>query len=189
LLLAACAAAPPPVRPPPEPTKVPAANPAANAGDAADAADAADAGDASPDWSALMLMPFGTLLKMSPVALHEVLLFRDEAHPAAPTEALECYAPNGAAPTFFGEKPDEYLLCFADDRLERINASVRIAAPDAPARFVHACRLWLQEALPQALDGVCDGRRGGISFHAKLSPMTDAAGATVSLTLTAAPAP
>ena len=34
--------------------------------------------DASYDWHGLVLMPFGTLLKSSPIALHEVLLFHDD---------------------------------------------------------------------------------------------------------------
>src|ERR1700737_4255137 len=35
--------------------------------------------DASYDWHGLLIAPFGSVLKDVPVALHEVLLFRDEA--------------------------------------------------------------------------------------------------------------
>jgi len=175
LLPAACANVPPSIKPPPL---------------APPAAATAVGGDASSDWNALLLMPFGTLLKTSPVPLHEVLLFRDEAHSGTPLDGRECYAPNAAAPTFFGEEPDEYLLCFSEDRLDRIDASVRIAAVDAAARFAHACRTWLQEAVPQAaIGGACEGRREGVSIHAQLADLPDGAQATISLTLTAAPAP
>src|SRR6266851_6499083 len=35
---------------------------------------------ASYDWHVLLIAPFGSVLKDIPVALHEVLLFRDDAH-------------------------------------------------------------------------------------------------------------
>src|ERR1700685_1311071 len=47
--------------------------------------------DESYDWHALLIAPFGSVLKDIPVALHEVLLFRDDARGAA--------AANGAAAT------------------------------------------------------------------------------------------
>src|ERR1700732_3251517 len=39
--------------------------------------------DASYDWHGLLIAPFGSVLKDIPAALHEVLLFRDEAHSGA----------------------------------------------------------------------------------------------------------
>src|ERR1700733_11986516 len=39
--------------------------------------------DGSYDWHVLVVAPFGSVLKEIPLALHEVLLFRDEAHGAA----------------------------------------------------------------------------------------------------------
>jgi len=178
LLLAACAVSPPPpVSPPP----VVAAAPRVPGGFLEDAAS---------DWHSLLLMPFGTLLKTSPVPLHEVLLFSDEAHPRLPADGRECFAPNGAPPSLFGVKPDEYLLCFAADRLERIEASVTLASVDAGARFAHACRTWLQDAVPQAaVDGVCEGRGDGATLHARLSSPPGVGRATVSLTIIAAPVP
>jgi hypothetical protein len=153
------------------------------------AAATAFSGDAAADWNHLVLMPFGTLLKASPVPLHEVLLFRDEAHPGTPLDGRECYTPNGALPTFFGAPPEEYLLCFSADRLDRIEASVSIAAVDAAARFAHACRTWLKEAVPQAaIGGACEGLEDGVLLHARLASLPEEARATVSLTLTAAPA-
>ena len=44
----------------------------------------------------------------------------------------ECYAADTPAPRFVGRTPDEYLLCFKQDRLSRIQASVRLAAPKRP---------------------------------------------------------
>src|ERR1700730_10468145 len=85
-LLAPIAACPPPSprvaapdRPPPPP---PAHEPA----------------DASYDWHGLLIAPFGSVLKDVPVALHEVLLFRDEAQHGgasadnASSADAECYA-------------------------------------------------------------------------------------------------
>jgi hypothetical protein len=151
--------------------------------------------DPSTDWHRLMPMPFGTLLKASPVALHEVLLFRDDAHPGAVVDGRECYSPNASAPLFFGVGPDRYLLCFVDDRLERIDVTVRIAAVDAAARLAHACRIWLQETAAQpATGGLCDGRRDGVVLRARLvsapedSPRDDGMD-TLSLTLSAVPPP
>ncbi len=177
LLLAACAGSPPPVSPPA----------------AVSVAPRVPGGvleDAASDWHSLVLMPFGTLLKTSPIPLHEVLLFNDEAHPRPPADGRECFAPNGAEPSLFGVKPDEYLLCFAADRLERIEASVTLASVDAAARFAHACRTWLQDAVPQAaVDGVCEGRGDGVTLRARLSSPPGDGRATVSLTIIAAPAP
>src|SRR6266702_3121496 len=38
-----------------------------------------ESADAWYDWHGLLIAPFGSVLKDVPVALHEVLLFRDEA--------------------------------------------------------------------------------------------------------------
>src|ERR1700692_2253837 len=64
-------------------------------------------GGASYDWHGLLLAPFGSVLKDIPVALHEVLLFRDEAHSTATaddaaTVEAECYAADAPAPRFIG---------------------------------------------------------------------------------------
>ena len=116
--------------------------------------------DASYDWHGLLIAPFGSVLKDIPVALHEVLLFRDDAHrnaapgnaatgaagaDAAPVDA-ECYAADAPAPRFVGRIPEEYLLCFKQDRLSRIQASVRVPAAQAPEIFAAACAGWLKNA-------------------------------------------
>ena len=46
--------------------------------------------DASYDWHGLLIAPFGSMLKEVPMTLHEVLLFRDEAHGANAADEAEC---------------------------------------------------------------------------------------------------
>jgi hypothetical protein len=102
------------------------------------------------------MVPFGSVLKDIPVALHEVLLFREEARGStaaddaadAPPADAECYAADAPAPRFVGRMPDEYLLCFRQGRLSRIQASVRLTAAEAPEVFAAACAGWLKNAAP-----------------------------------------
>jgi hypothetical protein len=168
--------------------------------------------DGSYDWHVLLIAPFGSVLKEIPVALHEVLLFRDDAHgnaaagnAAAGSAATgsvgadmavvdaECYATETPAPRFVGRVPDEYLLCFKQDRLSRIQASVRVAVAQASDEFATACAGWLKNAatstgvgdpgvrvsgvgasgvvLPSAAAqsaGTCEGRDGAIRFRGRL---------------------
>jgi hypothetical protein len=152
LMLAACAS-PPPKDHPPE------AGPAQN--------DAA--ANASFDWHPLVVAPFGTRLVDSPIRLHEVLFFRDQSQGPAEIESKDCYAVHGTPPPFVGQAPDEYLMCFEHDRLDRIDASVRIAVDDALRIFGRACALWLGNAQPlPAADQACEGRDGDIAFSARL---------------------
>src|ERR1700721_3197656 len=105
LLLAACAAS----QPKPAAAPVPAPAPL----------------DASYDWHVLLVALFGSVLKDVPLTLHEVFLFH-EAGRAAPTGELECYAVDGARPRFVARSPSPYLLCFKQDRLARIRATVQL---------------------------------------------------------------
>jgi hypothetical protein len=149
-----------PGRPQPQPPPVP---------------EAAVVPDASYDWHILVTVPFGTLLKESPTPLHEVLLF----HEAAPADAenKDCYAIDGAAPHFVGQQPDQYLLCFDHDHLNRIEAGVRLAAEDAPRVFAKACALWLKNSGPSSSPSpatapagtLCEGMDGATSFSARLT--------------------
>jgi hypothetical protein len=129
--------------------------------------------DASYDWHGLLIAPFGGVLKDVPVALHDVLLFRDEAHGGAADDA-ECYAADAAAPRFAGGTPDEYLLCFRQDHLFRVQASVRLRGADASDLFAAACAGWLKNAAPPATaaapqnTGTCDGRDGNVRFSGHL---------------------
>lgn len=132
--------------------------------------------DAKYDWHGLVTAPFGSLLKDMPVALHEVLLFRDEERPAKGAEEQDCYTQSGPVPSFAGRKLDEYLLCFEHDRLSRIEAEVRLPADDAAQVFSQACAAWLRKSAPAepadrlAPDGGCNGREGGIGFSAQVGP-------------------
>jgi putative hemolysin len=166
--------------------------------------------DATYDWHALLIAPFGNVLKEIPVALHEVLLFRDETHGSAAADDAECYAIDAPAPRFMGRTPDEYLLCFKQDRLLRIQAAVRLTTAEAPEVFATACAGWLKNANPATAGGAapmashCEGRDGAIRFSAHLEE--DPAGAelpraeppraepppaetTLSIILDSAPAP
>jgi hypothetical protein len=163
-------------------------------------------GRGSDDWHVLLIAPFGSVLKDIPVPLHEVLLFRDDAHgngatgnAAADAAAVdaECYASDAPAPRFVGNIPDEYLLCFKQDRLSRVQASVRLVTAQASDVFAAACAGWLKNAasatdagtsgtgtsgagapgagapaVPPADEahsaGACEGRDAGIRFRGRL---------------------
>jgi hypothetical protein len=183
--------------------------------------------DASYDWHVLLIAPFGSVLKDIPVPLHEVLLFRDDAHgngatgnAAADAAAIdaECYASDAPAPRFVGNIPDEYLLCFKQDRLSRVQASVRLAAAQASDVFAAACAGWLKNAasatdagasgvgesgagapaVPPAAEahsaGACEGRDAGIRFRGRLEEEPGRADmpqteSVLSITLDSAPNP
>ena len=118
--------------------------------------------DASYDWHVLLVAPFGSVLKDVPLTLHEVFLFRDEAARAAPAGELECYAVDGARPRFVARSPSPYLLCFKQDRLARIEATVQLPAGEAERIFADACGLWLKK--PLATTAECAGSEGGVTF-------------------------
>jgi hypothetical protein len=154
-MLAACAAskheiAPPPAKPPPP--------------------------DASYDWHVLLIAPFGSVLKDIPLALHEVLVFRDEAQSASPADYPECYAANGAAPRFMTHSPSSYLLCFNHGRLSRIEATVRLPQNESAQIVADACALWTKNAQAPTSAGsegsegsaACEGADGGIAFAAHI---------------------
>jgi hypothetical protein len=164
--LPACRTAPPlPPPPPPAPAQPPT--------------------DSSYDWHGLLIAPFGSVLKEVPATLHEVLLFHDQARSATADEEAECYGTDTTAPRFVGQTPEEYVLCFKRDRLARVQATVRLAAPDAPQVFAAACAGWLKNAAPAAdkpdapagdatPNGAasdapaCEGRDGAIRFSGRL---------------------
>jgi hypothetical protein len=157
-LLAACAASKQEIAPPP-------AKPSAL--------------DASYDWHVLLIAPFGSVLKDIPLALHEVLVFRDEEHSASPADDPECYAANGAAPRFMTRSPSSYLLCFNHGKLSRIEATVRLAQNESAQIVADACALWTKNAQAPAPAGsggserpeaseACTGADGGIAFTARI---------------------
>ena len=156
-------------------------------------------GGASDDWRGLLIVPFGSPLKDVPLTVHEVLLFRDQgrAVEADLPEDAECYAADAAAPRFAGQDPFEYLLCFNQDRLTRIQAAVRLPSAEAPGVFAAACARWLKTAAPGgapagAADAAvpaehhggdaCEGRDGAVRFSGRLGDQSEAQ-ATLSVTL------
>jgi hypothetical protein len=176
--------------------------------------------DESYDWHALLIAPFGSVLKDIPLALHEVLLFRDDARGTAAANGAavadgavdaECYAADAPAPRFVGHTPEEYLLCFKQDRLSRIQASVRLTTAAASEVFAAACERWLKNAAPAGsiaaapaagIQGApppsgaaaCAGRDGAIHFSGRLEEeptRTDTAqtDTVLSITLDGAPEP
>jgi hypothetical protein len=173
LLITACAASKPRIEPPP-----PAPPPL----------------DASYDWHVLLVAPFGSVLKDIPLALHEVLLFRDSAAGAPAGDEPECYAVNGSAPRFMTREPSEYLLCFKHDRLSRIEATVRLPAAETGQTLSDACGLWMKsaQAPPAKAEApkaeapviVCEGAEGNITFAANVDKGPEEVNLTVQLDAT-----
>lgn len=160
-----CAAAPPPAVPPPA---VPPA--------------------LSYDFSPLLPAPFGTSFKDIPVPLTEVLVFNERAQSRA-NEYQDCFRPNGSI-EFLGRPPTDYLVCFEHDRLSRIEASVELPEPLAPAVFAAACAEWQGGVRTQgSASDACDGRRGDIEWSARRTPGSDPAAATISIALSGTTGP
>ena len=161
-VLASCSAGPV--------VKAPAAN--------GQAAPAAEPLDASYDWHGLVVIPFGALLKSSPIALHEVLLFHDDSHANSSELGKDCFSV-GKPPRLVDHEPEEFLLCFSHDRLDRIEASVPLKAGEGPAVLARACALWLKNSSWSAARNSCEGHEGDIAFSAHLAgvPSDASAGA------------
>jgi hypothetical protein len=145
--------------------------------------------DPSYDWQVLLAAPFGTLLKDVPLAVHEVLLFKDEAHSDSAADDAECYAIDGTPPRFVDRKPSAYLLCFTHDRLSRIQATVELPDSQAAQIFADACGLWLKHAGPGAppapSSGACEGSGAAVAFSSRLEEQPDHADALLSIKLIA----
>jgi hypothetical protein len=164
LLLAGCAAPKPRVEaPPPAPPPL----------------------DASYDWHVLLTAPFGSVLKDVPLALHEVLLFRDRETAASSADDAECYAANGAIPRFMARAPSDYLLCFKHDRLARVEATVRLPNNEAEQILADACGLWTKSAPAPGSEG-CEGTDGRVVFSAHLEKMAGESDSPLTVQLDAA---
>jgi hypothetical protein len=149
------------------------------------------------DWHPLIVVPFGTLLKDMPLALDEVLMFRDAAGggpadhgPAGPAvsgapndpASGDCFSMHGASPPqFLARRADSYLLCFEHDRLHRIEASVQLA--QAEPLLGALCAQWLGRAQDTARtpDG-CAGREGTVEWRVHTAQGLGSS-ATLSITL------
>ncbi len=162
-LLAACAGP----RPAPAPASAPNAAPAPVPGE-------------SYDWRPLISVPFGSLLRDVP-GLHEVLLFGEPA--AAGEGAPECFAP-ATAPLVLGLAPQRYALCFAHDRLARVEAAARLPTERAASWLARACAAW--HAAADAAG--CRGEDRGIRVDARIEAQADPADALLTLVLAPAEA-
>jgi hypothetical protein len=145
------------------------------------------------DWRPLIVVPFGTLLKDMPLALDEVLMFRDAAAPASSgtpneLEGGDCFSMDGASPPqFINRRPDSYLLCFEHDRLRRIETSVQLAEGEADPLLGALCTQWLGRAQDTARtpDG-CAGREGPVEWRVRVARAPESS-TTLSITLIDAP--
>jgi hypothetical protein len=172
-------------------------HPAPSAGPSGPPPPAPESAGPAYDWRPLIVVPFGTLLKDMPLALDEVLMFRDAAQrgpadrgPAglaasgAPNdpESGDCFSMDGASPPqFLARRPDSYLLCFEHDRLRRIEASVHLA--EAEPLLGALCAQWLGRAQDTARtpDG-CAGRDGAVEWRVRTAQGPESS-ATLSVTL------
>ena len=128
------------------------------------------------DWHPLILAPFGTLLKDMPVALTEILQFHDAGQSGRETEDRDCYRPQSSPPQFLGRRPDDYLLCFDHDRLNRIEASVQLPSDGAAPIFAAACAEWQRHGQPAAgAPDRCEARDGATDLSGRLSRAADPA--------------
>jgi hypothetical protein len=137
------------------------------------------------DWHALLIVPFGTLLRDVPYRLDEVVVFHDSASAAAGWEDHECYTPRGAAPPrLFGRPVERYSLCFSADRLNRIEASVSLPAESASAQFAAVCAKWQRTETPGTNSSDrCENRDGATELDARLTVAAGSTQPTVSIAL------
>jgi hypothetical protein len=135
------------------------------------------------DWHPLLPAPLGTWFRDMPVPLSEVLQFHEAGENG---RGEECFKPKDASPPrFLDQVPEDYLLCFVNDRLSRIEAAVHVPAERAAALFLAACADWQRRATPGATTpDSCEGRDEDIAFSARL---VDAAAAQADPGATVAP--
>jgi hypothetical protein len=112
-------------------------------------------------------------------------MFRD-AGSAPPGDDAECYAVGETPPRFLARTPGEYLLCFKQDHLARVEATVRLPPQEAAQMFSDACGLWRKNAnAGPAGSSACEGRDGAVAFSGRLEDDEDSAGRVVSIRLDA----
>ena len=136
------------------------------------------------EWRALVIVPFGTLLKDVPYRLSEVVVFHDAAAGGGHDDR-DCYALQGSVPPrLFGRPVAEYSLCFSSDRLNRIEASASLPAQSATAEFGAACAEWQRKGTPGALTAdSCEDRDGGTEIDARLTTSAASGEPVVSIVL------
>ncbi len=144
------------------------------------------------DWRNLAMAQFGSRLQDLAIPVHEVLLFGDRLEPADAADPVgeECYAPDAPVRHFIGRSIDSYLLCFANGRLDRIEAVVSLPAAAAADEFARSCDDW--QAGTVAVDprtaAHCTGTDAhGRTFSASLGESVD--GASVPLAIIVSDSP
>ena len=137
------------------------------------------------DWHALVIVPFGTLLKDVPYRLSEVVVFHDAGSGGAGHEDRDCHSVQGTVPPrFFGRPVGEYSLCFSSDRLNRIEASVSLPAESASAQFAAACAEWQRKGTPgTSTPDRCETRDGSTEIDARLTASAASEEPVVSIAL------
>lgn len=137
------------------------------------------------DWRALVIVPFGTLLKDVPYRLSEVVVFHDAASGGADHEERDCYTVQGTVPArLFGRAAGEYSLCFSSDRLNRIEASVSLPAESASAQFAAACAEWQRKGTPGTFTpDRCEDRDASTEILAHLTASAASGEPAVSIVL------
>ncbi len=98
--------------------------------------------------------------------------FGTMAPPTMRPRQAECYAADAPAPRFLGRTPDEYLLCFKQDRLSRIQAAVLLPAAEADGVFAAACAAWARCRCR------CAPERRSLPARAATAPFASAAGSS-----------
>ncbi len=144
------------------------------------AADSAAAGSpAHGHWRSLVPAPFGSRVAQVPFPMNEVLLFHrgpGDAPARADAEDQECFSNAGSPLEFRGAHVEDYVVCFFQERLFRVEAALRLPA-DAPADSAQRwCTDWREgtQPLPVAKaastnSAVCAGVQGGTAFSASVS--------------------
>lgn len=136
------------------------------------------------EWRALVIVPFGTLLKDVPFRLSEVVVFHDAA-PGGGHEDRDCYSLQGTVPPrLFGRPVADYSLCFSSDRLNRIEASASLPADSGSAEFAAACAEWQRKGTPGAFTADrCEDRDGRTQIDARLTTSAASGEPVVSVVL------
>jgi hypothetical protein len=140
-------------------------------------------------WGSLLVAPLGSLLTQVPVALREVLLFREDERGLAESEEQECYAKSGVPFVFDGNPLDDYVLCFTQEHLYRVEAATHWQASTAATNFTAFCSRWLLGATNPEQDAEhCAGRSGEVEYIARLAqPAAGAIDAALTITVTNLP--
>ena len=106
------------------------------------------------------------LLKDVPLTVHEVLLFRDEAHSAASADDAECYAVDGTRAALRGATTRANTCCASSTiGLSRIEATVRLPARRSRANFRRCLRPVDEKRGAERPRHACAGSENGVDIQ------------------------